>query len=580
MEIPLKRYWQLMQQYLAPIRQRVMLLGVLIFASLVLQLLNPQLVRHFIDTAVSTTESAVLIRTAVIYLIAALILQLVGVAARYFSEDIGWRSTNQLRADLARHCLNLDMSFHNDHTPGEMIERVDGDVANIAIFFSDFVLRIVGNLLLILGVLVALLFEDWRLSAGLLLFAVVCIGLLSRLRAVAVPHWTAAREANAALFGFIEEQLSGTEDVRANGAVPYVMRRLFGLHRVRFAKEIDGASASIKIILTWIATFGAGQVLALWASYMLFQAGQISIGTAYLIINYTNIIFQPLRQIADQIQQFQKAAAGIGRVEELLALESGVVSGKTAVSPDKALAVQFDHVTFAYHDKAPILHDVDFQLGQGRVLGLLGRTGSGKTTITRLLFNLYRPQTGTVRLDGQPVQSLPLADLRQRIGLVTQDVQLFRATVRDNLTFFDSTVSDAEIEAVLDELGLGDWLAGLSHGLDTLMRSEGSSLSAGEAQLLAFARVFLKDPGLVILDEASSRLDPATEQLIERAIDRLLQGRTAIIVAHRLGTVARADEIMVLENGRILEHNDRITLANDPDSRFAELLRTGLQVGV
>jgi ABC-type multidrug transport system fused ATPase/permease subunit len=172
---------------------------------------------------------------------------------------------------------------------------------------------------------------------------------------------------------------------------------------------------------------------------------------------------------------------------------------------------------------------------------------------------------------------VPLEEVRRRVGLVTQDVQLFHATVRDNLTFFDPSIPDARILAVLEDLGLGAWYGRLSNGLDTELESDGSGLSAGEAQLLAFTRVFLKDPGLVILDEASSRLDPVTEYLVERAVSKLLQGRTGILIAHRLATVQRADEIMILEDGRIVEHGTRVALMSDAGARFAGLLRTGLE---
>ncbi len=216
------------------------------------------------------------------------------------------------------------------------------------------------------------------------------------------------------------------------------------------------------------------------------------------------------------------------------------------------------------------------------MLGLLGRTGSGKTTLTRLLFRLYEVTEGAICLGNgelHNIQQLSLHDLRQKVGMVTQEVQLFRASVRNNLTFFDATITDEQILAVMEDLGLGNWLDSLPHGLDTELRSEGASLSAGEAQLLAFTRVFLQDPGLVILDEASSRLDPATEQLIERAVDKLLHKRTGIIVAHRLATVHRADQIMILANGRIQEHDSYEALTHNPDSHFAQLLQTGL-VGV
>jgi ABC-type multidrug transport system fused ATPase/permease subunit len=207
---------------------------------------------------------------------------------------------------------------------------------------------------------------------------------------------------------------------------------------------------------------------------------------------------------------------------------------------------------------------------------VLGRTGSGKTTLTRLLFRLYEPTLGAIRMGGVDLRSASLAELRQRVGIVTQDVQLFRASLRDNLSLFDPTIPDARIVAALEELGLGPWLRGLPAGLDTEL-SGGDGLSSGEAQLLAFARVFLRDPGLVILDEASSRLDPATERQIERAVGRLLHNRTAIIIAHRLSTVQRADTILILDSGEVAELGPRAALAGDETSRFSKLLRVGME---
>nr|MBA3826613.1 ATP-binding cassette domain-containing protein [Ktedonobacterales bacterium] len=224
-----------------------------------------------------------------------------------------------------------------------------------------------------------------------------------------------------------------------------------------------------------------------------------------------------------------------------------------------------------------VLHDLSFGLRAGEVLGLLGHTGSGKTTIARLLCRLYDITEGAIRLGGLPIADVPLDDLRRRVGVVTQDVQLFHATVRENLTFFDATISDDQIHAAIAVMGLEAWLARLPQGLDTELAAGGSGLSAGESQLLAFIRVMLRDPGLVILDEPTSRLDPATEALLARGMDRLLAGRTAIIIAHRLATVERADRILMLERGRMIETGTRAVLAVDADSRFHALLRRGLE---
>ena len=224
-----------------------------------------------------------------------------------------------------------------------------------------------------------------------------------------------------------------------------------------------------------------------------------------------------------------------------------------------------------------MLHNVSFQLKPGGVLGLLGRTGSGKTTLSRLLCRFYDPSAGELCLSGVDIRLTRLSDLRQRVGLVTQEVQLFQGSLRDNLTLFEETVNDEKILTALRTLGLETWYRALPNRLDTEIGATGSGFSAGEAQLLALTRVFLKDPGLVILDEASSRLDPATEALLEQAVAQLLKDRTAVIIAHRLSTVERADEILILEEGQIKEHGEYDRLVSDPNSIFSGLLRTGLE---
>jgi ATP-binding cassette subfamily B protein len=252
-----------------------------------------------------------------------------------------------------------------------------------------------------------------------------------------------------------------------------------------------------------------------------------------------------------------------------------VVDGPGVTVPAGALSVELDNVSFTYGSE-PVLNGVNCCVEPGEILGLLGRTGSGKTTISRLLFRLYDPTEGAIRFGGSDMRHARVDTLRGRIGLVTQDVQLFQSTLRDNVTVFDRTIPNDRLIQVFGELGLAEWLNALPDGLDTPLGAGGRGLSAGEAQLVALARVFLKDPGLVVLDEASSRLDPATERLLERAVSRLLAGRTGVVIAHRLATVQRADRILILEDGRVAEFGRREVLARTPDSRFARLLRAGM----
>jgi ABC-type multidrug transport system fused ATPase/permease subunit len=298
----------------------------------------------------------------------------------------------------------------------------------------------------------------------------------------------------------------------------------------------------------------------------------------YLIFAYTTMLNQPVEELMRQLDDLQQATAGIMRVQELLAVEPRIVDAPAgAPLPGGPLSVELDAVSFAYPDDDLVLREVSALVPAGGVLGLIGRTGSGKTTLTRLLLRLYDPTGGAVRLGGVDLRAVPNADLRARVAVVTQDIQLFSATVRENLTFFDPDIPDDRLVAALDALGLGDWLRGLPAGLDTPLAAGGSGLSAGQAQLLAFARALLRDPGLIILDEASSRLDPATERQLEQALTRLLAGRTAIIIAHRLRTLDRVDQIMLLEDGLVRERGPRADLARDPESRFAQHLRVGME---
>jgi ABC-type multidrug transport system fused ATPase/permease subunit len=568
--------WSLLTAYLRPQWRRSTLLGVLLLVSAALQVANPQIIRRFIDLATSASASPDrLAATALLFIGVALVQQALAVGATYVGQIVGWTATNTLRADLAGHCLRLDLSFHKTKTPGELIERIDGDVTELATFFSQFAVRIVGNLLLLVGVLVMMGLTDWRAGLVLCLYAALALATLSRLHAVAIPHWRAARQASAELYGFVEERLAGTVDLRACGATAYVMRRLFERTRARYDV---GRRARVRGSVPWAVNLfysTLGYSVAFVIAAYLYGLGQLTLGSAFLIYYYTLLIFQPLSVITRQVEDFQKAGASIVRIRDLLATRSKLDDGDGADFPPGPLAVEFEGVSFGYGDDEPVLRDVTFRIAPGTVLGLLGRTGSGKTTISRLIFRLYDVEAGCVRLGGVDVRRAKLRDLRQRVGLVTQDVQLFSATLRDNLTFFDRGIGDDHIWAALSDLGLEEWARALPDGLDTILGAGGAGVSAGEAQLLAFTRVFLRRPGLVILDEASSRLDPATERLVDQAVERLMRGRTGLIIAHRLATIGRADSIMILEDGRIAELGPREALAADPGSRLAALLRAG-----
>lgn len=568
-----------LRTYLGPLKWQVFLLAALLITGTGLNLFLPQLLRRFVDSAKlgAGADVPLLVRLSGLYIVLAVGVQLLNASATYVGARVGWAATNRLRADLMAHLLSLDMREHKERTPGEMIERIDGDVTALSNFFSQFAVRVFGAALLLSGALFMFFREDWRVGAGVAVFTLVTLVTMNRVRKLGVEPTRLEREASAKLFGFVEERLAGLEDIRAIGAGGYHLNGFLRTQREFFTRSVLSWRRRSVVWQLSMLLFAIGYVGVLSAAVGLYAAGAITLGTAFLMYQYMSMVEEPIDQLTQQLQDLQKAGASLGRVGEILALRSGITGGAGQL-PAGALALDFKDVGFSYTPDDPlargVLHGVSFHLPAGQTLGLLGRTGSGKTTLTRLISRLYDATTGAVTLGGVDVRDVPLHDLRTRVAVVTQDVQLFQASVRDNLSFFDSQITDEQVEAALHEVGLSTWLSRLESGVRTPLPT--GSLSAGEAQLLAFARVMLRDPAVIILDEPSSRLDPATENLLTAAMTRLLQGRTAIIIAHRLDTVARADRILVLGDGEVLEDGARAELARNPHSHYAGLLQAGV----
>lgn len=568
---------RLLSATLRPERRSTAGVFALLLVALGLRLGMPALLGRFVDDAIAGKPLSALTTVAAVYVAAALASELLLLVVMWGSVQLSWRAGNRLRERLAHHALRLEMRWHGAHSPGQLIERIDGDVEALVVFFTNALVYVLGNVVLTIGMLVVAFYINPL--AGLLLFVAGLMGsfVLIRLRSAAVPARELEREANAILYGDLEERLGGLEDLRANGAGAYAVHRLHAnaarsWRAARRASLLGDGSYAFAAL-----TFAGGSVATLALGFVLHREGAITVGEVLALFRYSEMLRQPLEQIAEQLKEFQKALAGARRAANLLATEPVIVDGPDDGSalPAGALSVDFDHVTFAYDPAGePAVVDIDLHVPAGRHVGIIGRTGSGKTTLGRLLLRLWEvDRPDTVSVGGVDVRDLQLGALRHRVAVVTQDVELFRAPLRDNVTLFGTrAATDGEITAVLQRVGLGPWLAAQPDGLDTELHG-GDSLSAGEAQLLAFARAFLADPGIVVLDEASSRLDPATEEQIAVATHALLAGRTALIVAHRLGTLDEVDDIVVVDDGRIVEHGPRAALAADPATRYARLLR-------
>lgn len=577
MKIEVKSYLKLLSKYLKPMKIQVGILGAMLAISVAMQLVIPQITGFFIDSATNGEPMKVLLLAAGSFIGLAVIQQVLALISTYVAQVVGWRATNNLRIDLIEKCLKLDSSFHKNHKQGEMIERIDGDVTALFNFFSKLMLNLLNNIVLIVGILVMLFLKGVSIGISITLFVVIAMFVFVKIQKKAVPIWTENRKVTSEFYGVLGENIDSTEDIRTNGATGYVM---CSYHK--FLKKLYKVQkkSTMMYYYMWgssIVLFAMGTALALGVGGTLWMKGIITIGTVYTIFQYTELLNRPINQIRYQLEDLQRAGASIKRIEELFGFESQLKDGHKSLKNKERVAIEVNNVSFNYEDGKTVLKDISFKVQQGKILGVLGRTGSGKTTLARLIARLYDPQSGDIEYNGANIKELKLQSLRESIAYVTQDVQIFCASVRNNITLFNPEIRDEKIIKIIEDMGLMSWLEKLPQGLDTMLQAEGGGLSAGEAQLLAFIRVFLKEPSLVIMDEASSRLDPATEGLMENALKKLLENRTCIIIAHRLATVERADEILILEDGSITENGSREELVKDKNSKFYALLEKGIE---
>ena len=577
MKLPLKDYFELLYKYLKRQKFMVILLFIILVMNLVIQLVNPQILRYYIDAVTQNEGIENLLIAALLFIGFGIIRQVFKIVSTYISEKVGWTATNALRSDLIKHCINLDMDFHKAHQSGEMLERVDGDINALFSFFSTFVLQLLSNLGLLVGIILLLYREDWRIGLTLTVIAILDMVVMKYIEKKSLKHWEKSRAYNAQLYGFLGEQITSVEDINTCGAKNYTMNSLYKLYRKMLPIEVKASLGHYYMWIANIIVFALGNVAALILSAYFYGNSLITFGTVYLIFYYVELMTSPLEEIRSQMQRLQRAEASIKRVKELLQIKSRIEYGSKNLDNKEYIDVDLEKVSFNYEDGEAVLKDININIEKNTVLGVLGHTGSGKTTLARLIVRLYDACSGSIKFNGENLKSMTKESLMENISYVTQEVQIFHATVRENLTLFNPNIKDDTIFKVIEDIGLTPWLNNLPEGLNTILDNGGSGLSSGEAQLLAFVRVFLKNPKLVILDEATSKLDPITEGLIDRALNKLLEDRTCIIIAHRLGTVGRADNILILEEGTVLEYGNRKELCKDRSSKFYNLLQKGME---
>lgn len=528
------------------------------------------------------------LRVLVAMLLAAVLLRLsLQGTQTYNVQVVGQRLTARIRDDLFRHAMALSLRFH-DRTPvGKLLTRLTSDVDALAEVFGSGAVGVLSDLVTLLVIGLTMLSIEWRLGLLLLVSQVpVTLGVLWLQGRYRKANYR-VREELGQLNADLQENLQGLEVVQ--------MFRREAVNGQRFSHTTDAYrravtgtifyDSAISAFIEWVALAAVAMVLALGGAMV--TGGAMGLGTLTTFILFSQRVFDPLRQLAERFTQIQGGLTAVERIGELLEQPieiadlptsqrsaAAMVSGAERFSPGE---VEFENVSFAYRPDDPILTDLSFRIAPGEHVAIVGPTGSGKTTVIRLLCRLYEPQQGTIRLDGVDIRELPIATLRRRLGVVLQDTFLFSGNVAENLRL-DAAISDEDLERLCSDLGLGPLLARLGDGLASELRERGGNLSSGERQLLAVARVAIRDPSVLVMDEATAFMDPSTEATLQRDLDTLLSGRTAIVIAHRLATVEAADRILVLRRGRLIEEGNHRELraVGGLYAQLAELQEKGL----
>jgi ATP-binding cassette, subfamily B, bacterial len=537
----------------------------------------PYLVKVAIDQGVVPRRLEVLNRVALAYLALAGLQFLAGRVETLAVARVGQRVLYAVRTKLFRHLQSLSLDFYERERTGRLVARMTADIDAMSDLVTDGLVTLVTGLITMVGVAVILILLDWQLAVGTLLVAPL-IALAARgFRRWSADAYREVRETHSVVTVQLQEMLAGVKAIQSFRRERATAARLADANRSeRAAHRRTIALASV--FFPGIEFLGtAATVIVLGVGGRRVLGGDLEIGTLAAFLLYLRSLFDPVQQLSELYDSFQSATAGAERVGAVLAERPSVRETDNPVPlPDPRGEVRLEGVRFAYDQGPEVLHDVQLRLEAGTTLALIGPTGAGKSTVAKLIARFYDPLAGRVTLDGVDLRQVRLADLRRAMGYVPQEGFLFsnfgssRATVADNIRFGRPEATREEVEAAARAVGAEPVILDLPDGYDTKVGERGALLSAGQRQLVAFARAWLADPAVLLLDEATSNLDVATEARVQQALRRLRAGRTTIIIAHRLSTVVEADQIAVIEGGRVVEVGSPDDLI-ERGGRFAEL---------
>lgn len=513
-----------------------------------------------IHSIVGTDKMAMLKFACLAVLVIAALDAICTYTEKYLTTSVAQWITYDLRRTIYSHIQKLSLAFHDHKRTGDLISRVTSDIEAIQNFITQGLLGVLINIITLAGMIAVMFYLNWRftliaLSVAPFLFAIV-YSYTRRIKKAS----RAVRKKEGEITSVVEEVLSSIRVVKAFAREDYEVRRLEeqGLEGVEVALRARSLKAKLTPIVDLIVAVGT--CLVLWFGSRLVMSGSLSAGELVVFILYLGKMYKPMQELSKMTDTYSKAAVGYERIEEILETKNEIKDVRRAIpAPRFKGNVEFDHVSFSYTPDTPILRDVSFSIKAGQVAALVGPTGTGKSSIVSLIPRFYDPTSGAVKIDGADVRTFRQKSLRQQISFVLQETMLFHAPVWQNIAYGKPEASREEIIQAAEVANANEFINKLSEGYDTILGERGMTLSGGQRQRIAIARAVIRNTPILILDEPTSGLDSASEKLVFEALDRLMQGRTVIVIAHRLSTVRKADVIFVVQDGRILQsgnHNE------------------------
>jgi len=546
---------------LAKFQRHWMIIAIILtIVQSVITAFQPYLYKTVIDEVIIPKQFQLLEKWALILLIWLIVQALLGFANSYLSESIAQSVILKLRQYIYDHLTRLKLSFYDKTPVGTAVTRSISDVQTITDLFSSGVITIAGDLIQIIVIMSCMFYMDVKLTLITLTVVPVLLFAANRFRKGIRDTFQDVRNQVAKLNAFLQERITGMQIVQLFNREKEEKRRFDQInqaHRDANIRSVYYYSIFFPIVEVLVAVSFA---LIVWYGSGSLVRGSIEFGELTAFIMFINLFFRPIRAIADRFNNIQMGIVAADRIFKLIDDVDNIEQTTEVAAPKFSGDVKFNHVWFAYQNEEWVLRDVSFHLPQGKTMAIVGATGSGKTTIASLVNQLYQQQKGDILLDDINIQSMNITSVRQQIALVLQDVFLFSGSVKDNIRLHND---DIDIEKMIDaarSIGAYEFIEKLPGGFDYNVMERGMTLSLGQRQLVSFIRALAFDPRIILLDEATSSIDTETEQLIQKAIDRLLENRTAIVIAHRLSTIAKADEILVLEKGEVKERGNHASL--------------------